>query len=230
MCGIYKITNLVNNKIYIGKSKNIEKRWKQHIDEAYHGSQRLLCKAIRKYKECNFSFQIIESIPIEKYDKISSSREIYWIAYYDSYKQGYNMTPGGDGGSVKGIHAGLKSKQAKLTKEDIIDIRTDYKNLVLKQDSYKKYKDKISLATFSRVWNNQTYKEIMQEVYTTENKAIQSRRQPPNKNGAKLKEKQVIEIRKLYKQGIGITELSKQYKVAYMTIYKIINYITWKDI
>lgn len=89
-CGIYKITNILNGKIYIGCSKNIENRWKQHLrcneGHAIH-------KAIETYGSENFSFEIIEECLPEEL----TIKEIYWIKYYNSYLQGYNMTTGGDG-------------------------------------------------------------------------------------------------------------------------------------
>ena len=115
--GIYKITNLQNNKSYIGKSKNIEERWKEHVYEAKIGSSRILCKSLRKYGIENFSFEIIEEIPIEKYNNISSEREKYWIQYFSTYgDQGYNMTKGGDGGHPKGVYIGGLANSAQATK------------------------------------------------------------------------------------------------------------------
>ena len=75
--GIYKITNIINNKCYIGKSSNIEARLNYH-QKRYNdkGSEwdKLLYKAIRKYGLENFTFEIIE----ECLGKDLSSREDYW--------------------------------------------------------------------------------------------------------------------------------------------------------
>ena len=65
-CGIYKITNLINGKIYIGQSTNIERRWK---DEKLHSWNPNSCeynchrsRAFRQYGLINFSFEIIEEV------------------------------------------------------------------------------------------------------------------------------------------------------------------------
>lgn len=91
---IYKIQNLINDSIYIGQTvKTAEKRFQQHrnnYDKPYF-SQLTLYKAFKKYGLENFSFEVIEEIENEKLDE----REKYWIDYYDSYKNGYNMTLGG---------------------------------------------------------------------------------------------------------------------------------------
>lgn len=92
-CGIYKIQNLVNGKIYIGQSIEIENRFQKHLnakDEFY------IHKAIRKYGKENFSFQIVEECEASQLDE----KEKYWIEYYNSLApSGYNMIPGGSNGA-----------------------------------------------------------------------------------------------------------------------------------
>lgn len=94
MAYIYKITNDINEKIYIGKTYNsIEKRWKEHCKDAFKISieNRPLYKAIQKYGIEHFNISLIEetSNPEE--------RERFWIEYYGSFYNGYNATLGGDG-------------------------------------------------------------------------------------------------------------------------------------
>lgn len=97
MCGIYKITNNINGKIYIGQSHYIEARWESHKRNAFYKNSSsydfALYRAMRKYGIENFSFEIIEECQSEELNK----REKYWIDFYNSYKQGYNMTLGGEG-------------------------------------------------------------------------------------------------------------------------------------
>ena len=91
---IYKIQNLINNKIYIGQtSKSLEKRFQQHrnnYNKPYF-SQLALYKAFNKYGIINFSFEEIEEVP----NTLLDEREKYWIEYYNSYNNGYNSTLGG---------------------------------------------------------------------------------------------------------------------------------------
>lgn len=95
ICGIYKITNLVNGKSYIGQSIDIEKRWQQHKSKSSWRVQKekALYRAFTKYGLDNFEFEIIEECKRKFLDK----REIYWIKKYDTYNNGYNMTKGGQG-------------------------------------------------------------------------------------------------------------------------------------
>lgn len=96
---IYKITNKVNGKVYIGQTvKPIEKRWQEHQrGKDYYGRSEYnthLKKAFRKYGLNNFIVEQVEKCP----DSKLSERECYWIKYYDSFNNGYNSTLGGEQG------------------------------------------------------------------------------------------------------------------------------------
>lgn len=94
---IYKITNKINGKLYIGQTtKTIEKRWQTHKTDALRNNKRdyPLYRAMRKYGIENFEICLVEECPIDKLDE----REIYWIKYYNSTKaNGYNISLGGKG-------------------------------------------------------------------------------------------------------------------------------------
>lgn len=135
MIGIYKIQNLINGKIYIGQSVHIKARFSAHKSEARNGNTRPLYNAIRKYGVENFSFEVIEECSKEKLNE----REIYWIKKYDSFHNGYNLTPGGsepykvdidliyslwdDGKSMKEI-----AEIANIGKTSVYNCLCDYKN------------------------------------------------------------------------------------------------------
>lgn len=98
MIGIYKITNLLNGKCYIGQSIDIEKRWVEHKSIYNHPrcSNYHIYKAFRKYGIENFSFSVIE----ECEQSLLNDREKFWIQHYNSFEHGYNMTIGGDGAEL----------------------------------------------------------------------------------------------------------------------------------
>ena len=91
---IYKTTNLLNGKFYIGK-----RVYRKKDDDWYLGSGVYLNRAIKKYGRINFKKEIIEWCNNKKH---LSEREIYWISYFNSTnsKIGYNLSLGGDGGNV----------------------------------------------------------------------------------------------------------------------------------
>lgn len=116
ICGIYKIENLITHHIYIGQSVDIITRWRRHRDDAKNENKDYpLYRAIRKYGIENFSFEIIEECQREELN----DKEKYWIQYFDSYKNGYNQTIGGQGALWSG---------ASLTVEEVSLIREELKN------------------------------------------------------------------------------------------------------
>lgn len=94
---IYKITNLNNNKIYIGKTeRTIAIRWREHKKNIKNLQHLPLYKALKKYGVENFKIEEIETCN----NLLLDEREIYWINYYKSNRKGigYNCTGGGEGG------------------------------------------------------------------------------------------------------------------------------------
>lgn len=92
---IYKIENKVNGKVYIGQTKVcFYHRKRAHLYELRSETKRniKLQSAWNKYGEKNFIFSIIGEFPFSLLDK----KEIYYIAKYDSFRNGYNMTVGGN--------------------------------------------------------------------------------------------------------------------------------------
>ena len=110
---IYKISNTINNKLYIGQTVgSIEARFKRHINDAMSNNlDTHLARAIRKYGPDNFSITLVEEV--ENYECLNE-REQYWISYYDSYKSGYNETIGGDGGNTYSVKTNEELNNIKL--------------------------------------------------------------------------------------------------------------------
>lgn len=110
---IYKLTNIKNNKIYIGlTTQTIKERCRQRVSEAIHRESRTsyILNAIRKHGEKSFIVEEIDTaISFEELKK----KEIFYIAWYNSMDKniGYNLTLGGEG------NKGLKMSDA--TKEKI---------------------------------------------------------------------------------------------------------------
>lgn len=140
---IYKITNTVNNKIYIGQTcYTIQKRWAEHCS-VYNKLDYPLYKAMRKYGQDNFIIEEIEQIS----DELLNEREIYWISFYHSYAPlgyGYNVTLGGEGNRLyeqkqiyemwdNGLCITEISEQTGADRHVVTDILKGYKNYSIEE-------------------------------------------------------------------------------------------------
>lgn len=121
---IYKITNLITGKIYVGKDESSRKH--------YFGSGRLLKRSLNKYGKENHKKEILEEVQ-SRIDL--QKREKFWILKLESYKReiGYNISYGGDGGDTISNHP---------NKEDIIKkISASLKGRVFTEEHLKSLKE-----------------------------------------------------------------------------------------
>jgi hypothetical protein len=100
---IYYIKNTVNGKGYVGQHcGDKDQRWRSHLRDSLKLSRNEpLYKAMRKYGPENFSYEVLEEIPVEMGQRELDLREIFWIHEKNTYiknKLGYNQTLGGGGG------------------------------------------------------------------------------------------------------------------------------------
>lgn len=217
MIGIYKITNLINKKIYIGQSSNIEARWQAHRTRPFNNNsidyEKTLYRSIRKYGLDNFSFSVVEQCRIDELN----DKEIYWISFYDSNnpEKGYNLTKGGQ-----------TSKPSKLKKEQVSEIQKLLLETSLSQEEIS-LKFNVSQRTISGIntgelWisDNLSYPLRKENFYKKKNYCVRcgkeisygaklcqrcfsySRRkvERPNREELKklIKEKSFIEIANIY--------------------------------
>jgi group I intron endonuclease len=95
---IYKAQNKITQKVYIGKTiKTLNERKKSHLNKSKMGVKSHFYDSIRKYGEESFIWS-----EIIKCDNITTlnEMELFFIEKFDSFKNGYNMTIGGDGGDT----------------------------------------------------------------------------------------------------------------------------------
>ena len=122
ICGIYMILNKINDKMYIGQSKNIIKRWKSHKCALNSKVTRHPNKNFKKdwdiYGEDNFEFLILEECLPSELNRLESR----YIKKYDAHNKGYNI--------------GKLSDYDSLTKNEV----NNYKKIVL--SAFAKYDDK----------------------------------------------------------------------------------------
>lgn len=153
LCGIYKITNNVNGKVYIGQSINIEVRWKDHINTLNKNRSHsvLLQRAWNKYGQENFSFEILELCSEDMLDDV----EIKYIEFYDACRNGYNIESGGN--KNKCMSESTKQKLREKAKERLSD---PTKNPMYDKHHTVETKEKISASNKGRILSAEVKKKL----------------------------------------------------------------------
>lgn len=196
---IYKITNKINGKIYIGQSKNPKKRFQQHIkDEKVTSS---IHNAIKKYGVENFTFEIIEG-PISNHNE----REIYWIDYYNSYSKGYNQTIGGD---EPPIRKGEISSLSSYSNEKVLKIQLDLINT------------KLSFTTLSKIYEVDTqYLSLINRgiIRKNENFIYPLR---PFDNMSKTEDELKEIANELLLTTKSVEQIAREYNMDSLTVYRL---------
>ena len=169
---IYKITNLINHKMYIGyTTQSIEERWKQHQKKAKVFTNRYLYDAMNHYGIENFSIEEIEQCDD---DSLLKEREIYWIAqlntyYLDDNSQGYNMTRGGDGGNTWTANPHQEETSKKLSKSLTGKKHSEEtKKLISKMKKGKHVKSIDEDALFLDIKNGLSIQELCEKYQISE--------------------------------------------------------------
>lgn len=242
MIGIYKYQNKQNGKIYIGQSINLEQRVYAHKSSAFNEKAKdynsQFHQALRKYGIDNFNYEVIATLTNGEYSKEKLDElEIFFIKYYDSYHNGYNATEGGDNNPNRS-QLGEKNGRALLTEEDVIYIRECYNAHIPFRQVFKEYENKISKRGLQKVWWFDTWKNILPEYHTEENKYWHSHNakslpsEITSENKRKFTKEEVQKMRYDYDNGMTSKEIWRKYNqdVAWSTIYNIVTRKTYKDI
>lgn len=128
---IYKITNIQNNKVYIGQTiRPVQDRFNRHLNNALHNViDTHFARAIRKYGKDSFSWEIIDTANTQEELTI---KERYWIQYYNSVKEGYNETDAISkcGGNT---YQSKTEKEMEVIKEKIRQTKIGIKNPMAKR-------------------------------------------------------------------------------------------------
>lgn len=121
---IYKVTNKINGKVYIGlTTKELKVRKSKHLyaSNCSEKTSIIFYNAIKKYGWDSFTWEIID----QSYDTENlKEKERFWIKHYESNLIGYNMTEGGDGVTgLKSMQRGADHHNAILTDKEVLKIK-----------------------------------------------------------------------------------------------------------
>lgn len=191
---IYKITNKINGKIYIGQTRStLKKRFNQHCEKRNNTAISL---AIKKYGKLNFEIEIIYNniLTIEELNK----KEIECISKYNSLSpNGYNVEIGGN-----------QSKQSEETKIK--------KSKKLKGRRIE-WSEKIKISV-KELWEDPEYRERQ----TKQRHEKRGKYRKGIKKDKLKKNINIENFQKDYHDFVGLDELSDKYNISINTIYKII--------
>ena len=229
---IYKITNILNQKSYIGVtgySKPI-RRWRKHIlisknKELYlkNGSFRDLHQAILDDGITAFTFEVIDTCPSSR----GFRREQYWIKFYNTFGEGgYNLTAGG-----RGFNGGSHSEETKKALSEINKgKRIGANNPWFGKHHTAEAKAKIAAANTKVIFNRGKNNPFYGKTHSPETIAIMKEKAQGREykrewilSRTKLTTEDVIEIRQAYHNGIRVVDLAEKFKVSVPCIYKVIN-------
>lgn len=223
---IYCFTNNINGKKYIGQSiskgnaryNNHKSSYKNPDDCEYESP---LHRAFRKYGFENFTYEILAQ-DIESIDLLNQL-EIQYIQQYNcQIPNGYNIEPGGKNcAKPKTIEHRKKEiwAQAKLTEEEVIELRKAYQRKESPTKIYKeKYENIMHYNSFLNIWSGRRYALIMPEVFE------KGRHTKLNAETVKLIRKDREET------NLSYDKLAEKYGISKGTIADIIKKRTWKDV
>ena len=172
---IYKVTNTINNKSYIGCTRfTLEERKKKHLTDYNLAAfkHRKFYAALNEYGEDSFTWEVIETAS-DKPEAIE--REKYWIRFCNSCRHGYNANTGGSGTNgytyspeqlkvmsdkKLGLYAGSKSVLSKLNEHNVYIIKKLLSTGVMKQTEianlYNVDSTTINAIKAGRTWRHVT--------------------------------------------------------------------------
>jgi group I intron endonuclease len=214
---IYKITNKVNNKVYIGCTvTSLEKRYYEHIYRCFKTDYKSkLYNSIKKYGEENFEIELIEECEISKIYEIEKN----YIEQYNSFQDGLNSTFGGEG-CLGYVHSPeIRKKISKRIKEG------------------KSHKGKTYNILYGENWESEKEKrkESVKKHWDSLNEEERKKRSEKIKDGKRNQSNYSIELIKEIKHklinGVKIKELSHQYpNLRKGFFYELKNGRRWGDI
>lgn len=212
---IYKIS-FPNGKFYIGQTYDINKRWKEHMNEKYRSDYKVY-RAMRKYAITLNCFSVEEDNILTQEE--ADTKEIYYIEKYNSFYDGYNSTLGGKLGCIS--PRGEAHCRAALTDKELYELRRlrATKEFTCRQ-LYNKYSNILSYGGFDKLYNYESRPEIASEYNTKELRDFYKKdhrnRSGESHGNSKLSNDEVIKIReRYYINGEATKEIYRDFKDKY---------------
>lgn len=209
---IYIIKNDLNDKVYVGQAKNTEERFKQHCK--LNKRSIFLDREINRLGKEHFWYEVLET-QIENYNE----KERYWIKYYNSYKNGYNQSEGGE--LCFDNPKGVDSQYSKIKDKNVLNS--------ICQDLVER---ELTMIEIGRKYNTSvaTISNVNQGITYYNEKLNYPLR--PSKKGSQFyfSHQEQEEIKRLIKEElIGFQEIAEKYNITLWTIYHINAGVMWHN-
>lgn len=236
---IYQIVNKTNNKRYIGLTTNIRERQRSHFSLLNNNNHynKYLQRSFNKYGSNSFEFNIIEK---NLFSEELPNREVYWIAYYNSYEKGYNLTVGGEffkgenhptygvpltqehkdkigkTSRKRGINSGINNSMAKVDKKLGVQIYKEYESTSISKeklaDNHGVSRSVVGRITNGKHWTTEGFPPLVKNIkqFNTEKRC-------------KLKKDSAIKMYNLYKNtDVSMKELGNQFNCSITTVNRVV--------
>lgn len=229
--GIYRITNKLNGKSYIGKTgMNFGDRWDSHrslLNYNKHDNPYLQA-AWNKYGEDAFEFVVVEIVDSAD---VLNELEIRYIKEYKETGMSYNIHDGGDGGWNLGQHLSDETKR-KIGEKNRVNMtgrklssETKAKMSESQTERYDKWSDEDRAA-----WGEMTSRTATGYKWSEESKAAFSELQRANPNGAKFTKEDILEIRFRAKNGEKHKDIAAAFNTTPAYVGSIVAKRRWANI
>jgi len=227
---IYKVTNKINGKSYIGQTvRTLEVRKSGHLCDTFHrNSNFVIHRALRKHGKENFEWKVIDDT-VKTIEELNE-KEKHYIEKYDTFMDngnGYNMTTGGEN-ALHSEKTCEKIRKALTGKERSKD---HCKNISKNNARYWKGKKRSEETCKKMRKNSARYWKGKKHTEKT-CKKMRKAHQGEKNYFAKLTEKEVLAIRTEYKENVygEYARIARKYSVGENSIRDIILRKTWKHI
>ena len=218
MTGIYIIRNSINNKVYIGRSTDIHRRWMTHLRDARKGENSKVHIAMRELGIENFYLEVLEECSLSELNK----REQYYIEKFNSWANGYNNS------NSSNFLDGEKNFNAKMSEKEIEEIRIEQSKMIKdRKEIYKKYKNKITWTNFSFICKYQTWPDIRKDLNIPEVMKWHEKQLGNEPRKFSMEELEEI-VRLRYKEKKTYPEIAEIFGKSRKTISRIINKVYYK--
>lgn len=211
---VYEIINNINQKRYIGITRNIIERFKYHKQRYLLEKEfdKVLYRAFRKYDITNFTFNILYE---ELSETEAKSIEIELIETLDtlSHAKGYNVTKGGDHRNNQGEN----NNTTILTELEVLSIIARREAGEIGREVYKDFQQ-ITQSSFQAIWLGINWKHLQPAKIVIV------------KGNAKLSVVQVREIKTLLAEGVKNKIIQEQFKLSYRDLWRIQKGHTYSNI